>query len=257
MLRAEFVQLRQAMAKLECPAPLEGAVGMLAFGIREIDTTLGGGLAAGALHEIAAASESHIAAVSGFALALTASRTEKRRRLALWIAQNLALLESGAPCGLGLDDFALAPERLITVTTSRPRDLLWSMEEALRSPAVDTVIGELRGENIDPVALRRLSLAAAANGAFALLLRTAPSEAVSPAATRWIVGAAPSLSRYGQIYRTCAVRFNAQLVRNRRGPLGNWILEWSAPDERFFLASTHPQPVALAPVDRSARAAVA
>jgi protein ImuA len=252
----EFVQLRRAAAKLERPAMLEGAAGMLAFGIPEIDTPLGGGLAGDALHEIAAVSESHIAAVSGFALALTALKTE-RRRTAVWIAQDIALLESGAPCGLGLDEFALAPERLITVTTSRTRDLLWSMEEALRSAAVDTVIGELRGGNIDPVALRRLSLAAAANGAFALLLRTAPSAEASTAATRWIVGAAPSLSRLRQNYRSCAVRLNTQLVRNRRGPLGNWILEWSATDERFFLASTHPQPVAFAPVDRSAQAAVA
>lgn len=252
----EFVQLRRAVAKLERPATLEGAAGMLAFGIREIDTTLGGGLAGGALHEIAAASESHITAVNGFALALTALKTE-RRRTALWIAQDIALLESGAPCGLGLDEFALAPERLITVTTPRQRDLLWSMEEALRSPAVDTVIGELRGENIDPVALRRLSLAAAANGAFALLLRTAPSEEAFTAATRWILSAAPSLSRHDLNYRPCAVRLDAQLVRNRRGPLGNWILEWSATNERFFLASTHPQPVALVPIDRSARAAVA
>ncbi len=165
----------------------------------------------------------------------------------------MALAESGTLCGHGLDDMRRAPERLVTVTTTRSRDLLWAMEEALRCRAAGTVIGELRGETIDPIALRRLSLAAAASGAFALLLRSAPREQASTAATRWIAGAAPSRSHHGP----GPPRVSAHLVRNRSGPLGNWILEWSETDERFVLATTHSQPVARPAVDRPARAAVA
>ena len=44
----------------------------LAFGIPAIDEALGGGLARGALHEIAAACEPESAAATGFALALAA-----------------------------------------------------------------------------------------------------------------------------------------------------------------------------------------
>ena len=86
------------------------------------------------------------------------------------------------------------------------------MEEALRCRAVGAVIGELRDSAIITVALRRLSLAAAESGALALLLRAAPPADASTAATRWIVGAAPN------------ARFAVELVRNRRGPLGAWIL---------------------------------
>jgi protein ImuA len=110
------------------------------------------------------------------------------------------------------------------------------------------VIGELRREKIDAVALRRLSLAASEHGALALLLRAVPSDDASTAATRWVVGAARSRSNHGP------PRIIAQLVRNRRGPLGSWMLEWSDTDECFVLASTHPQPVAAKAVDRSARA---
>ncbi len=88
---------------------------------------------------------------------------------------------------------AFAPERLITVTTAHGRDVLWAMEEALRCPAVGAVIGEIRARGIDAVATRRLSLAAAAGNALALLVRTAPDDEPSAAATRWVIGAARAL----------------------------------------------------------------
>jgi protein ImuA len=197
----------------------------------------------GALHEIAAVSEVHIAAATSFALALSAGS-----HAVIWITEDMALIENGALCGLGLDELGLAPERLVTVAASRPRDLLWAMEEALHCRAVGTVIGEFRREAMDAVALRRLSLAASQHGALALLLRAAPSDDASTAATRWIVGAARSRSNHGP------PRIDAQLVRNRHGPLGSWMLEWSDTDECFVLASTHPQPVAAKVVDRSPRA---
>ena len=91
--------------------------------------------------------------------------------------------------------FGLAPERLVTVCVAHRRDLLWAMEEALRCRAVGVVIGEMRAGEIDEVAVRRLSLAAAESGALALLLRAAPPGDASTAATRWIVGAAPIPAR--------------------------------------------------------------
>src|SRR3974390_1533297 len=121
------------------------------------------------------------------------------------------------------------------------------MEEGVRCHAVDTVIGEMRAGGIDGVAIRRLSLAAAESGALALLLRSAPPTDSSTAATRWIVGGAPSFVIPG---REQGPRFAAQLVRNRRGPGGSWILELSDSDERFILAA-HSQPVAAPVLDRS------
>ena len=108
----------------------------------------------------------------------------------LWIAEEMARVESGVPHGAGLDAFGLAPERLVTVSVTHRRDLLWGMEEALRCRAVGVVIGEMRAGKIDAIAVRRLSLAAGESGALALLLRAAPPGDSSTAATRWIVGAA-------------------------------------------------------------------
>jgi len=236
-------QLRQRLRALQKPASF-GEPGCLSLGIAGIDEVLGGGLPRGALHEIAAASEPHLTAATGFALGLAAREYAR----VCWIAEDMALAESGAPHGGGLEAFGLAPERLLTVAAARPRDLLWAMEEALRCRAVRAVIGEWRHGVIDAVAVRRLSLAAAEGGALAVLLRASPADDASTAATRWIVGAAPSAAT---AYGPGAPRFAAHLIRNRRGPLGSWILEWSDSDERFLLAPA--QPLALPVSDRPHR----
>jgi protein ImuA len=230
-----IAQLRQSLRALEKPAGIDTDAGCLSLGVPAIDATLGGGLARGALHEIAATGEVHVAAAAGFAVGVAA-----RCSHLVWIAEDMALAESGAPYGPGLDALGLSPERLLTVAAAHTRDLLWAMEEALRCRAVAAVIGELRHGAIDPVAVRRLSLAAATNGALALLLRAAPPNDASTATTRWVVSAAPN---------DC---FAVRLTRNRRGPLGVWTLQWSDDNERFVPA-THAQPVAAPAADRPHR----
>ena len=237
--------LRQTLRALQKPAGMEDA-GCLALGVPAVDAALGGGLMRGALHEIAAAGEAHVATAAGFALALSSLRDDTRipspcpssvipgrspqpegrrrtnpesitpaaqygfrvrgltpasrndeeragRGALVWIAEDMALAESGAPYGPGLEAFGLPPERLLTVAAARACDLLWAMEEALRCRAVAAVIGELRHGAVDMVAVRRLSLAAATSGALALLLRSSPPQDASTAATRWIVSAAPAV----------------------------------------------------------------
>jgi len=230
-------ELRRRLRGLEKPPGLEDGPTALPLGAGAVDTVLGGGLMRGALHEIAASSEAHVAAATGFAMGV-AARAAKN---AVWIAEEMSALESGALYGPGLDGFGLAPERLVTVAVAQRRGLLWAMEEALRCRAVAWVIGEMRHGALDAVAARRLSLAAADTGALALILRAAPEDDASTAATRWVIGAAASTHAHP--------RFTVALVRNRRGARGQWILEWSDGDGRFALAA-HAQPVAQPPVHR-------
>jgi len=232
-----LAQLRQTLRALERPAGIDGDPGSVALGVAAIDAALGGGLPRGALHEIAAAGETHVATAAGFALAVSARAA---RKSTVWIAEDMARAESGAPHGPGFDAFGLAPERLLTITAAHTRDLLWAMEEALRCRAVGVAIGELRHSELDMVALRRLSLAASERGALALLLRTSPPNDASTAATRWIVSAAPN---------DC---FTVELTRNRRGLLGAWTLQWSDDEDDIMLA-THAQPVAAPAADRPHR----
>src|SRR5215467_7943040 len=198
---ARIARLRRQLCALEAATGLAGACGApLALG----DPVLGGGLSAGALHEVAAAREAETAAASGFVLALAAPMTSWRGtstaignsydacarnderavsvtsgRHVLWIAEDLSLAENGAPYGPGLDGIGIAPERLITVAAARERDVLWAMEEALRCRAVDMVIREVPPRGSDRVAARRLALAARGGNALGLILRTAPDDGPS------------------------------------------------------------------------------
>jgi protein ImuA len=261
---ARIERLRRTLCAAETATGLAGQGGvLLTLGIPLIDDVLGGGLSGSSLHEIAAARETEIAAATGFALALaarnvtapngSAPRRDSIRQNAIWIAEDLSLAENGAPYGPGLHEAGVAPERLITVAAARGRDVLWAMEEALRCRAVGVVIGELRARDIDPVVTRRLSLAAAAGNTFGLILRTAPDDTPSAAATRWIIGAAPSVPAWGgERSGVGPPRLVAHLVRNRRGHLGAWIVEWNSVEQRFELA-TYLEPVAGAASDRPLR----
>jgi len=247
-----LARLRRAVGTIErMVASAPG--GFLTLGAAVVDEALGGGFSRGALHEISAAREAEMAAATGFALALAVRCPGP----VVWIAEDMGLLESGAPYGPGLDDLGLAPERLITVAAARPREVLWAVEEALQCRGVGAVIGEIRSAGIDLTAARRLSLAAGRRGGLALLLRSEPGREASAAATRWIVKAAPSGTVEPRVIGIGPgpPRFALALTRNRRGHPGSWVLEWNCVDQRFDLAPAHREPVAQAAPDRPREAA--
>ena len=220
------------------------------FGIAPIDDALGGGLARAALHEVAASGESAITAATQFVLGLASCFPEPRA--VAWIAEDMGLLENGAPYGPGIDALGLPPERLVTVAAGKARDVLWAMEEALRCRAIGAVIGEVRSARLDLIASRRLSLAAGQRDVCAFLLRTAPGTDASAAATRWIIAGARSRANAAGPGPPC---FSIHLTRNRRGPVGSWTLEWHRDERRFDLAPSVSQPVADAARARPHRAA--
>ena len=67
---------------------------------------------------------------------------------------------------------------LLILRVSRPLDLLWAFEEALKSRGLAAVLAELpeSGAAADLTATRRLTLAARAGGGLGLLLRHRPSR---------------------------------------------------------------------------------
>jgi protein ImuA len=176
----------------------------------------------------------------------------------LWIAEAFSLAENGALYALGLDQAGIAPQDLIMVTARHTRDVLWAMEEALRCRAVGVVIGEIRS-TIDPVMTRRLSHAASTGDTFGLVLRPRPDDAPSAFATRWMVEPTPSAAAASQPenrteHQLGPPRLSVRLNRNRRGQLGEWIVEWNSVEQRFEL-TTHFESLARPAFNRSHRAA--
>jgi protein ImuA len=157
----------------------------------------------------------------------------------------------------GLAELGLDPRRLVSVRAADVDTALRTAADALACDAVGAVVLEVWGEarQLDLVASRKLTLTAQASGVTCLALRVAAEPQPSTAETRWIVRAAHSppaaaWTAWG------APMFEAQLVRNRHGPVGQWIMEWKCDECLFSEPAAYPQPVAAAPAHRSHQTAI-
>jgi protein ImuA len=226
----------------------------VALGHAAADAVLHGGLALAAVHEVFA--EGHqSAAATGFVTGL-AGRVSPRRPL-VWVRQDFSEIESGALSMSGLCELGLDPRLLVTVRAPDTDAALRTAADALACDALGAVVLEVWGQarQLDLVASRKLTLAAQASGVTALLLRMAAEPRPSTAETRWIVRAAhspPSAPSIPAAPWTAwgAPVFDAQLVRNRHGPVGRWIMEWNCDECLFSEPSAYPQPVAATPAHR-------
>ncbi|MFL6793396.1 MAG: ImuA family protein, partial [Bradyrhizobium sp.] len=222
------------------------------------DAMLRGGLAISAVHEVFA--EGHqSAAATGFIAGL-AGRVAARRPL-VWVRQDFSEIESGALSMSGLAELGLDPRLLVTVRASDVDSALRTAADALACDALGAVVLEIWGDarQLDLVASRKLTLASQASGVTALLLRIAATPIPSTAETRWIVRAAHSPPVTPSVpaapwHAWGAPVFDVQLVRNRHGPVGRWIMEWKCDECLFSEPSAYPQPLAAAPAHRSHQA---
>jgi protein ImuA len=244
--------LRGSIERIEAQA--DGlAPGRVALGHPEADATLQGGLAMAAVHEVFAEGRQS-ATATGFVAGL-AGRVVARagaRRPLVWIRQDFAAIESGALSMSGLSELGLDPRLLVTVRAADVDAALRTAADALACDAVGVVVLEVWGpaRQLDLVASRKLTLAAQASGVTGLLLRVAAEPLPSTAETRWIVRAAHSPPAAAPFSAWGAPMFDAQLVRNRHGPVGRWIMEWKCDECLFAKPAAVPQPVAATPAHR-------
>ena len=179
--------LRKRVGAIESASGFEGVSDGPVSIARAVDAGLPwGGLPRGCLHEISGGE-----AATGFAAAL-AARLAGGTGGVLWCLRPRAVFDMGDLYGPGLVAFGLKPGQLTFVHAPSEADLLWAMEEGLRSGVPAVVLGEVRGLGL--TASRRLQLAAEASGVTALLLhRPAATRAKSSSAvTRWHVASASS-----------------------------------------------------------------
>jgi protein ImuA len=262
--------LRGSIERIESHADAI-ASGRVALGHADADAALQGGLAVGAVHEVFAEGRQS-AAATGFIAGLAgrvglagrenlAGRAIARRRPLVWVRQDFTEIESGAVSMSGLAELGLDPRLLVTVRAADVDTALRTAADALACDALDSVVLEVWGQarQLDLVASRKLTLAAQMSGVTALLLRVGAEPQPSTAETRWIVRAAhspPLLPAALSAPAWGAPVFDAQLVRNRHGPVGRWIMEWKCDECLFERSAAVPQPVAAVPAHRPHQASV-
>ena len=212
-------ELRERIQRLEGAAARRRAV--LPFGVVAIDRHLpGGGLALGALHEIAGGGNG---ALDGAAAALFAAGIAARTRgKVLWCFTRPDLFApSIAQVGLG-------PDRVIYVEAGDEKALLACFEEGLRHGGLGAVVAEVA--RLSMTASRRLQLAAEGSGAIGLAIRRWRRQAEAadfgqPTAslTRWRVTVVPSAPL--PVPGVGRARWLVELIRCRAGESADFEVE--------------------------------
>ena len=204
--------------------------GHLPFGVDVIDKRLpGGGLALGALHEVAGGGNG---AVDGAAAALFAAGIMARTTgQVLWCVTRKDLF---APA---IAQAGLHPDRIIYAEVGDEKTVLACFEEGLRHGGLAGVVGEVA--KLPMTASRRLQLAAEGSGTLAIAIRRwrRAAEAAdfgqpTASVTRWRVSALPSTAL--PVPGVGRPRWLVELIRARAGECADFILE--ACDETGRLA---------------------
>jgi protein ImuA len=193
------------------------------------DLALKGGLKKGALHEIFSV-PGHETAATGFALA-AALRISSGKPL-LWIRQDFSALEQGELAATGLMELGCDPSRLLILRVTDAESAVRAAGDALVCTALGAILIEISGEAkiLNLVTSRRLTLATAQHGVPAFLLRFWAQPDSSAAETRWLIGSAHSPTHDDNWGKP---RFETDLVRNRHGNTGRWVMEWCCDDGIF------------------------
>lgn len=194
---------------------------VLPFGIAEMDSRLpGGGLAQGALHEIAGGGNG---AIDGAAAALFAAGIAARTKgKVLWcITKPDLFAPAQAQAGL-------APDRVIYVEAGDDKSVLACMEEGLRHGGLGAVVAEVA--RLSMTTSRRLQLAAEGTGSIGIALRrwrrqTEAADFGQPTAatTRWRISVLPSTPL--PVPGVGRHRWLVELIRARAGESADFELE--------------------------------
>src|SRR3954447_6948253 len=212
-------RLRDQIARIEQGGRPQRPV--VPFGVAAIGGCLPqGGLAIGALHEIAGGG---LGAVHGAAAVLFVAGVLARLDGAvLWCLRSRDLF-APALAGAGLH-----PDRVIFAEAGEEKTVLICMEEGLRHVGLAGVVGEVA--RLPMTASRRLQLAAEASGVTAFVIRRwrtlQEAEAFgqpTAAMTRWRITALPSAPL--PVPGIGRARWRLELVRVRGGEGGSWDVE--------------------------------
>ncbi len=173
----------------------------------------------GCIHEFLGASTEDAAATNGFVTSVL-SRLIQLGGTCIWISATRMLF----PPALKL--FGIEPHQIIFVDLKKEKDVLWTMEEALKCDKLNAVVGELN--EIGFKDSRRLQLATEQSRVTGFIIRHQPRTINTIACvSRWRITSLPS-ELVDDMPGVGFPRWNVELLKVRNGKPGNWKLEWSS-----------------------------
>jgi len=209
-------QLRTEISSLQGFKPMT-ATAQTDFGLgRIVDSFLDGTFPFSALHEFICASPPEVAASGAFVTGLLSPLLHKGGT-ALWIGTRRLVFPPA------LKAFGISPDQIIFIHTRSEKEALWTVEEALKTSVLTSVVGQIR--DLDFTASRRLQLAIEQSGVGCFLLRDRPRNLTTASTTRWRLQPLSS-SLEDQLPGVGYPRWQVELLKARNGKPGRWIVQW-------------------------------
>jgi protein ImuA len=173
----------------------------------------------GAIHEFLFSNWEDGAATCGFITALL-KPVMTNGGIIFWVGQKRTLFPPA------LESFGICPDKIVFVDVTNEKHVIWSVEEALKCPALSAVIGELHG--ISFTASRRLQLAVEQSEVTGFLLCNSPRPpAATACVSRWRITSLP-----GHVSENLPgvgfPQWRVELLRIRNGRPGVWDIRLSA-----------------------------
>jgi Uncharacterized conserved protein len=171
----------------------------------------------GVNHEFICNDHEGLTASSGFIAGILSSLL-KKGGAAVWISSSHTIFPPA------LVSFGINPAQIIFIRLRNQKEILWTIEEALKCEGLTAVVGEIN--TLDLIQSRRLQLATEQSGVTGFLLRTKHRTLNTTACTcRWQIHPLQSETE-GGLPGVGFPRLNVELLKVRNGKPGNWQLEW-------------------------------
>ncbi|WAC42532.1 ImuA family protein [Pedobacter sp. SL55] len=188
----------------------------------------------GTIHEFVSTKPEHTACTSAFILALLA-KLEGSTGMYVWIGKQRQIFAPSLPV------FGILPQQLIFINLSKPRDILWATEEALKCKSLNGVISEVEG--ITFAQSQRLQLTVEKSGVTGFMLRTNAEHITATAcAARWLI--TPIMSENeDELPGIGFARWQIALLKVRNGNTASFNMGWR--NGQFYTAKKRAMPLSL------------
>jgi protein ImuA len=175
-----------------------------------------GTLPLGAVHEFIGQEQEGLAATTGFMAALI-STFLPRQGIMAWISPDPLVFPPA------LLRFGISPEQVIFIHPSSEKDLLWTVDEALKCTGLSAVVAEIK--KLESMTSRRLQLAVEKSRVTGFMLNRGKPQ-TNACVSRWMIKSMPSTTQ-DDLPGLGEPHWDVELQKIRNGRPGKWTISWT------------------------------
>jgi len=172
----------------------------------------------GTVHELISLTPEAASSTNGF-VSMVLGKLMHKSGCCIWVTNRKKIFPPA------LKTFGVEPEQILFVEAWRVKDMLWTIEEALKCEALSAVIGEVSELSFNDS--RRLQLAVEKSKVTGFIHRYQPKQINAVAcSTRWKINPVAS-TLINKMPGVGFPRWNIELLKVRGGKPGKWMVQWS------------------------------